>query len=34
MNDEMNPDPEKQAAIVLSRGWLQKFMKRNGLSCW
>ena len=33
MYDEMNPDPAKQAAIVASSGWLEKFMKRNGLSC-
>ena len=32
-SDEMNPDPAKQAAFVARRGWLEKFLKRNGLSC-
>ena len=32
MYDEINPDRAKQAASVASRGWLEKFMKLNGLS--
>ena len=33
MYDEMNLDPAKEAALVVSRGYLEKFLKRNGLSC-
>ena len=33
MHDEMNLDPAKEAAFVGSRRYLEKFMKRNGLSC-
>ena len=33
MYDESNPNPAKQHAFVASRGWLEKFMSRNGLSC-
>ena len=33
MHDEVNLDPAKEAAFVGSRRYLEKFMKRNGLSC-
>ena len=33
MYNEMNPDPAKQAVFVASRGWLEKIMKCNSLSC-
>ena len=33
MYDDMNPDPAKKVAFTAKRGWLEKFMKRNGLSC-
>ena len=30
--DENHSDPATRDAFVASRGWLEKFMKRNGLS--
>ena len=31
-DDAREDDPASQEAFIASRGWLQKFMKRNGLS--
>ena len=32
MDDEKNKDPATQEGFTASRGWLEKFMRRHGLS--